>query len=205
MGILLTPICCFWAQDQGIDRIFSLMIPPVALTMVIALLNAPLRAFAPRLALSGAELMILYAMLSTACAMSGEWMDMVAPQVYGFAVYKDQNPYYEQRVLPYISDLLFFKDPTLLKDFHDGGKPFSVFFAALPLWLPKVFAWTALFTLLSGAMLCINALLREQWIHQEKLAFPIVQLPLALAQENGPNAILARPPFLDRVSFRFWH
>ena len=189
IGILLTPLCCYWAQDQGIDRIFSLMVPPVALTMIVALINAPIRAKAPRFALSGAELMILYAMLSTACAMSAEWMDMVAPQVYGFAIYQEENSHFKTRVLPYISDLLFFKDPALLKDFHDGGKPFSVFLAALPLWMPKVLMWTGLLGLLTGAMLCISSLLREQWVHQEKLAFPIVQLPLALAQDDGPNAL----------------
>ena len=30
LGFLLIPFCVFWAQDQGIDRIFSLMVPPLA-------------------------------------------------------------------------------------------------------------------------------------------------------------------------------
>ena len=185
LGVLLTPFVCFWSQDQGIDRIFSLMVPPVAITMVIAILNAPFRSRFPRFALNGADLMVLYAMLATACAMSAEWMDMIPPQVYGFAAYQEQNGHFKTRVLPYVSEWLFFTDPEPLKDFRDGGKTFAVFWAALPMWLPKIAAWTTLLGLLTTAMLCINALLREQWIHQEKLAFPIVQLPLALADDSA--------------------
>jgi hypothetical protein len=189
VGVLLTPFCCFWAQDQVIDRIFSLMIPPVAITMVVAALNALVRKRLPKIALSGPEIMIVYAMLAVACAMSGEWMDMIAPQVYGYAIYQDRNPRFGERILPYLSHYFFFTEREPLKDFADGTKPFSVFWNALPLWLPKVGAWTLLLGLLTTAMLCINALLREQWIHQERLAFPVVQIPLALADEGGKGSL----------------
>jgi hypothetical protein len=195
LGLLLTPLCCYWSQDQGIDRIFSLMVPPLALTVIVAALNVPLRHRLPRLALAGGELMILYAMLSVACAMSAEWMDMVAPLSYGFGLYADQNPRWVDKILPYLSPLLFFKDAAPLQDFKNGGQPFSVILAALPLWMPKVLMWTLLLTLVTTAMLCINTLLREQWIHQEKLSFPIVQVPLALAQD-GKQGSLWRSRFL---------
>jgi hypothetical protein len=191
LGVLLTPVCCYWAQDQVIDRIFSLMVPPVAITMIVAALNALARRGLPRLALSGGEIIVLYAMLQVACAMSGEWMDLIAPQVYGYALYGDSNPRYGEKILPFVSDWFFFKDPAPLKDFRYGGKPFAqtwpIFLAALPLWMPKVLAWTTLTGLLVLAMLCINALIKEQWIEQEKLAFPIVQIPLALAAEGEPG------------------
>jgi hypothetical protein len=46
---LLLPFCCFWAQDQAIDRIFFLMVPPVAITMVVAAFSAcPRQAFVRR-------------------------------------------------------------------------------------------------------------------------------------------------------------
>jgi hypothetical protein len=195
LGLLLTPLCCYWSQDQGVDRIFSLMVPPIALTAIVALLNVPLRHRLPRLALAGGELMILYAMLSVACAMSAEWMDMVAPLSYGFGLYADQNPRWVDKILPYLSPLLFFKEGTHLQDFKNGGQPISVIVAALPLWMPKVLMWTLLLTLLTTAMLCINTLLREQWIHQEKLSFPIVQVPLALAHD-GKQGSLWRSRFL---------
>ena len=190
VGVLLTPFCCYWAIDQVVDRIFSLMVPPLAITMLVAALNVPVRKRFPRLALAGPEIMVVYAMLAVACAMSGEWLDTIAPQIYGYAVFQDRNPRMGERVLPYVSDLFFFKDPEPLREFANGGKDFRVFWAALlPLWLPKVAAWTAVFSLLATAMLCISALLREQWVHRERLAFPLVQIPLALADEGGPRSM----------------
>src|SRR5215470_13561909 len=167
LGLLLIPLCCYWAQDQGVDRIFSLMVPPVALTVILAALNVPLRHRLPRVALTGGELMIVYAMLSVACAMAAEWMDMVAPVSYGFALFADQNPRWVDKILPYLSPLLFFKEATYLQDFKNGGQPLAVILAALPMWMPKVLMWTLMLTLVTTAMLCINTLLREQWIHQE--------------------------------------
>jgi hypothetical protein len=165
------------------------MVPPVALTLVIAVLNVVLRRTVPKLALSGGELMILYAMLAVSCAMSSEWMDMFAPQIYGYGAYSEHNSEYRERILPVVSDLLFLKDPVALKDFREGGKSFGFFVSQLPMWMPKIGAWTVFITLLVTAMLCINALLREQWIYQEKLSFPIVQIPLALADEGGPQSV----------------
>lgn len=188
LGILLTPFCCYWAQDQGNDRIFSLMVPPIAITMVVAALNLLVRRLMPRLTLSGGEIAVIYAMLAVSCAMSAEWMDMLAPQLYGYAIYAESNPRFGEKIIPNISDWFFFKDPAPFYDLRYGGKPFHItwpiFLAALPLWMPKILAWTLLLTLLVTAMLCINALIKDHWIHQERLAFPVVQIPLALAVEG---------------------
>ena len=195
IGIVLLPLCCYWSQDQVIDRIFSLMIPPVAMTAVLAFLNLPLRKRMPKIALSSGEIMIIYTVLAVACAMSGEWIDMIGPQIYGFGAFQDNNPRYGIRILPFVSELLFFKDQAPLKDFMYGGKSVAFFFSQSGLWLPKVGMWTLIFTLITTAMLCISSLMREQWVHQERLAFPIVQLPLALAQEDSKSAIWRNPFF----------
>ncbi len=193
LGLLLIPFCVYWAQDQVIDRIFSLMVPPLAITMLVALLNVPLRRKLPKIALSGPELAVLYAMLATACAMAGEWMDMIVPQVYGYAIYAQNNPRFE-KILPFLSDWFFFKDPKVLSDFSQGRE--SSFWPQLTLWLPKAGAWTLLLTLICTTMLCINAILKDQWIHREKLAFPLVQLPLVVAEGmDGKNPLFREKLF----------
>lgn len=189
VGLLLIPLCCYWAQDQVIDRIFSMMVPPLAITIVLAVLNVGVRRLVPKLALNGRELAVVYAMLQVACAMSGEWMDMIGPTSYGFAIYADRNPRYETYILPYLHDWFFFRDPAPLKEFSYGGKTAAFFVSQLPLWWPKIGAWTLLVTLLTTAMLCISALLKDQWIHKERLAFPLVQLPIALTDETSATPI----------------
>lgn len=187
VSLLLSPVCCYWAQDQGVDRIFSLMVPPVVLTLVLVLVNVPLRLIAPRWAFSEAELVVFYGMQAVMCAMASEWMDVINPYIYSYGLYAGQNPRYERYILPSVSDWLFFKAGDDLKGFGTGSKPFWFFWANLDIWWPKIIAWTVIAGLVCFAMLCINALMTEQWTHREKLAFPIVQLPLAITQGGGAS------------------
>ncbi len=186
VSLLLAPVCCYWAQDQGIDRIFSLMVPPVALTLLMVALNAPLRRLAPRLAFSEGELVVFFSMQAVMCAMASEWLDVVAPNIYSYGLFADRNPRYQTYVLPYVRDWLFFKSADGLTAFGGGGKP-GLFLSELGMWLPKIFAWTGIVSLVGFAMLCINSLLRDEWVNREHLAFPIVQLPLAMVKGGGDS------------------
>lgn len=72
VGLLLMPVCCYWAQDQTVDRIFSLMVPPIVLTLIVAVANRIVRMRSVVLAMSEGELVIVYAMLTVGCAMASE-------------------------------------------------------------------------------------------------------------------------------------
>jgi hypothetical protein len=186
LSLLLAPFCCYWAQDQVGDRIFSLMVPPVVLTLLLVLCNVPVRRWVPRLALTEGELVVFYGMQAVMCAMASEWVDQTHPYIYGYGVFAGPNTQYY--VLPYISDWLFFKtDRGPMVGFALGGKSAAYFWAHLGPWWPKILAWTLITGLAAFAMLCINALMADQWTHREKLAFPIVQLPLAITQGGGDS------------------
>lgn len=187
VAFLFAPIGCYWCQAELVDRIFSLMVPPVVLTLVMVLLNIPLRLYLPRFAFTQAELIVFYAMQTVMCAMSGEWMDVVNPNIYSYALYAERNPKFKTAVLPYVSDWLFFKSDEGLKDFAAGGKPFWYFLSRLPLWWPKIIAWTVVVGLVCLAMLCINSLMRDQWTNREKLSFPLIQLPVAMTAGGGAS------------------
>jgi hypothetical protein len=189
ISLLLAPVCCYWAQDQGVDRIFSLMVPPVVLTLALVIANIPLRRFTPRLAFSETELIVFYAMQAVMCAMASEWMDCISPYMYSYGLFKDRNADYGNKILPYVSHWLFFQNDDGLKDFVAGSKPFWYFVSKLPIWWPKIIAWTIVAGLVCTAMLCINSLMRDQWCNREKLSFPIIQLPLAITQEGGAGPI----------------
>ena len=189
ISLLLAPVCCYWAQDQGVDRIFSLMVPPVVLTLVMVAVNIPLRLYLPRFALTEGELVLVYAMESVMCAMASEWMDVINPYIYSYALFANANPAYKSHVLAFVSHWLFFdlNDVAKLKDFAAGGKPFWYFWSHLTIWWPKIFAWTLIASLVCLAMLCINSLMRDEWTNREKLAFPIIQLPIAITQGGGSS------------------
>src|ERR1051326_3721368 len=62
LGLLFAPLCSYWAGDQGVDVIFSLMVPPVVLTLILVAVNVPLRRYVPRIALTEGELILFYGM-----------------------------------------------------------------------------------------------------------------------------------------------
>jgi hypothetical protein len=189
-SLLLSPVCVYWAQDQGVDRIFSLMVPPVVLTLGMVILNIPLRRYIPRFAFTTSELVIFYAMQSVICAMASEWMDVINPYIYSYGLYADRNSQYGSKILPYVSHWLFFSadDAANLSDFKAGGKPPWYFLSRLYLWWPKIFAWTLIAGLVCFAFLCVNSLMRDQWCNNEKLAFPILQLPIAMTADGGASS-----------------
>jgi hypothetical protein len=189
LSMLFAPACVYWARAQSVDRIFSLMIPPVVLTLLLVVSNVPLRRLAPRLALTQTELVLFYAMQAILCAVSSEWVDNTVPYTYSYAMFGMGNSSVEKGILPHVSPLLFFMDRTGLEDFSGGGKSFAFATTRLAMWWPKIAAWTVLLSLVCAAMLCINSLMRDQWANRERLAFPVLQLPIAITRDGGAGPI----------------
>lgn len=185
LGLLVLPFTCYWAQDQVNDRIFSLMIPPVAATLALVAVNLIWRRLSPRTALNQGDLLVFYGMQAVACAMASEWIDSSATLIYGYPI----NPDHDVRsyMLPYVSHWLCFTSDAGLKNLEYGKV--SHFWSDLPMWWPKVLAWTLLTGVLGFAMLCINSLMLDQWANREKFAFPLVQLPLAMTEAGGASPI----------------
>jgi Family of unknown function (DUF6785)/Domain of unknown function (DUF6784) len=186
VGTLLIPVAAYWAADQSVDVILSLMVPPVGLLLVVILLNAGLARLWPRQALGAAELVIVYSMLSVATAVAAEWTGNINPLISTYALFSSRNSKFGALVLPHVPSFLFFKDGAQLADYATGGYGFSYFLQRLPLWATPVLCWTALITLVLLAMLCINSLMREQWAERERLSFPLIQLPMAMTT-GGPG------------------
>ena len=51
-------------------------------------------------------------------------------------------------------------------------------------WLVPVLVWSSLIFFLYFSLLCITSVLRRQWIENEKLSYPLIQLPLAMASNR---------------------
>ena len=47
-------------------------------------------------------------------------------------------------------------------------------------WLAPILVWSAFIVVLLWVMLCLNVLVRRQWMDQERLSFPITQIPLEI-------------------------
>lgn len=186
IAVLILPFTAYWSVEILSDVIFSLLVPPTCALMVLALANAPLRRWRPGLALSGTELALAYVFLSVATAMCAEWTYVNAMYIPSFALYGDRSPWEQEHVIPHLPGWFYLSNASELEDYRRGGYGLAHFLSRLGVWARPMAAWTALFGLMCGAMLCINSLMREQWTRREKLAFPIIQVPMLLTQPDAP-------------------
>ena len=70
-------------------------------------------------------------------------------------------------------------DPAAIRAFYEGGVP--LFASGLyRAWLGPVSWWTLFVTVLVGAFLALDILMARRWTAEERLAFPLVEIPLAL-------------------------
>jgi len=186
IALLLLPFTAYWSVDVISDIIFSLLVPPVCALMALAAANVLVRRWAPRVAMSGQELAVVYVFLSVATAMCAEWTYVNAMYIPTYALFADRNAWEKEHVLPHLPSWFYLTDAAELEDYRRGGYGIAHFLLRLGVWARPIAAWTALFGLMCGAMLCVNALMREQWTRREKLAFPIIQVPMLLTQPTSP-------------------
>ncbi len=185
LAFLLAPLTAWWSVDQTVDIIFSLLIPPTVMTMLIAAINLlVIRRIAPKFALTEGELLIFYAMHAIISALCGEWMWAIQPYIYSYGLYADGDSRFSRYILPHAHPWFFVprENAPLFKDFAAGGVAAAAIPSKLPLWFPYIASWTVLISLICTAMLCLNSLMRDEWTNREKLAFPIIQMPMAVVQ-----------------------
>ena len=84
----------------------------------------------------------------------------------------------------YLPPWLTVKDPLSLLDFYEGqSTPYTE--AHLRPWLLPILWWTVLLAVLIWVMICMSTIMRRQWITRERLAYPIVQLPLEMTRSDS--------------------
>lgn len=149
----------------------------VALTAV----NALILRCAPRLALHRSELLITYVMLVISTAIvSIDFLDVLVPMMTHTARYATPENHWAQIVLPYISPLVSVQNPEAVKSWYEGNS--SLTWAHAHAWAIPVAVWSGVIFVMLGVMFCINTLVRQQWMQNEKLLFPIIELPMQITE-----------------------
>jgi hypothetical protein len=71
------------------------------------------------------------------------------------------------------------------------------------IWLIPLFWWLSLFAATFWVCACLVTLLRKQWIDNERLAFPLMEVPLALARGINGEPFWKTVPFMWGAAFSF--
>jgi hypothetical protein len=187
ISLFLIPFLAYWAADRDNDVILSLMVPPVSCILVLLLLNLPIKRCFPRLAFHEGELVLIYAMLSIACAISAEWASNITPLMYSYALFAGSDNRFETLIHPYVSRYFFILDKKALPGFVEGGHSLRFMVHHLGPWIVPILMWTLFISLLALSMLFICSLFRSEWTEREKLSFPVIQLPVALTAGAGDS------------------
>lgn len=191
LGLLLIPVNTFMLlhiesiRHQAYPTAYSLFGNVIAFLLMLVLLNALLKRWAPHLALTPGELVVCYVVLCAASSVGEEEMGFLLVGMMGHPFWFDspENRWAELfgGSLP---RWLTVQDKNALRGFYMGSDNFwrPEYLSA---WLPPMSAWMAFLLALIWVMICLNALLRRPWTEHQRLSYPLVILPLQMVEEKG--------------------
>lgn len=173
----------------------SLPIGAVFFFVLALVVNAPLGRIAPRAALSRAELAIIFSMLFISAALP---QASVAETLVTLAA----APAYLPVGAPHIGEFggsvprwLLVQDPEAIRRFYVGFGPAG---GVLPwrVWVTPLVGWSLFVGLLLVALYCLSRAFTHRWIAEERVVFPLMELPLELLNAYQNPRPLWRNPIM---------
>ena len=215
IAIFLIPPNVFWVIEvecvwhSGHPTTISLFWNVVLNIFFLILVNLFLKRTAPRAALTQGEMITIYAMLSIASGLAGH--DTLAltipalPHAFWFATLEND---WADMFHSYIPQHLVVSDKELIRGFYEGNTPF--YNAKIGgAWIKPTLWWTSFILALGTIMICLNVLIRKQWTEHEKLAYPIIQLPMAITEGGGAAKLFRNRilwyGFIAAALLNVWH
>lgn len=199
LGVLCTAVTVLWIHYaelvmsgfQGHSAIAATSTPvgAVSLVAVVAAVNLLARRLLPDSALTPAEILVVYTMITTsACLSSSGQLHFLVPTVVAAFHYATDANGWAGAFHRFVPRWMAQTDPDALRGFYEGRTrpPWDA-------WAVQIAVWGGFLLAFAFATLCVAALLRRLWVDRERLAFPTVALPLALAEEGAP--LLRQPLF----------
>jgi len=189
IGGLLAIVNCYWIMMSlmfgGGESATITLIYNVVFTVVLLIAgNRLLVRFAPQFVLSQGELLTIYVMLNIASVLASHFtlqvLVPIIPHAFRFATPENE---WKDLFWRYIPGWLAVADEDVFTDFYKGESTLYTR-AHVQGWLNPVLWWSAFLSALLIVMLGINVMVRKQWTEQEKLSYPLIQLPLEMTHPS---------------------
>ena len=187
-------ICCIVSYAELVItyiQIGFLQLPPavIGLFFFLVLGNRLLAKLNDRFAFSPRELMCIYCMMLVASMISSRGvMEKLIPALIAVNYFTNETNSWDTLFFSHIKPWLIPFSPeqkgqaSIAISFYEGMQGGdSIPWGA---WLEPLCAWGVLVFFVFMAFLCLAAILRKQWIENEKLSFPLVSLPLEFVHEG---------------------
>lgn len=189
IALLVMPINAYWIIQMevvwwGFPTIITLFFNVVFILLIFSCINLLLKKYIPKWSFSQSELMTIYIMLSIATAISGYDMMQCLVSLIGTPTwYATPENEWNELFVQHLPTWISIKDKDVLKGFFDGETSLYKM-EYLKGWVLPSISWIGFTVVLIFVMLCINIIIRKQWIDNEKLAYPIVRLPFEITRDN---------------------
>lgn len=193
VGILASVAVClivaYAEQVVQYIQIGFLQLPPVVVGLFcfIILVTAWTRRTKSRFGLNPQELLTVYCMMLFASMISSRGLlEKILPLLVTLPYFANESNGWAKLYFPYVKKWMVPWDPTqpnpdpnlVAKRFFEGLRSGE----SIPWhqWIGPLMWWALLALLIFGAFLCLASILRRQWVDNEKLSFPLAQLPLEM-------------------------
>lgn len=191
VGLALIPVTVYWIIATEVrwytldGTSLPLFIQPVFFLFLLCLGNLAVRRVRGRAWLDQGELLVVYVMVAMACVFAGHDMLQNLFGALGHPRnFASAGNGWEGKFFSYLPKWLFVMDKENLAKFYAGNVDIRQRPELLKPWVEPLF-WWGLFVFVQALLfLCLNILLRKAWTEQEKLSFPLIQLPLAMTDPD---------------------
>jgi hypothetical protein len=181
IGLLLILVNSHW--QTGMSSTLDIEITDLAIfsnvvfiLFALVLLNLFMRRFLPVHALWQGEMLTIYLMLATSTALNGtDMIKCLVSLVGNGSWYATLENDWDNLFGQYLPDWLTISDRRILRGYYDGESTLYVS-EYIRAWLPRALAWSAFAVVLIFVMFCINAILRRQWVRNERLTYPVAEV-----------------------------
>ena len=130
------------------------------------------------------ELITIFIMMMVASAIPTKGVTaLLLPMITGTYYFASPENKWSEIIHPHLPKWLLVEDPTAVKGFYEGtGGGSNIPWGS---WLPPLLGWLAFYVALYLTLICLCVILRRQWAENERLPYPLVQVPLAMINEQG--------------------
>ena len=191
IGLALVAFNVYWVtitemKYRAEATALPIFIYPIFILFWLVVFNNGILRLWPRIQLSTGELLTIYSMIviSTSIASYGMLQDLFAISLHPYQFTTQENEW-KELFFHYIPPWFTVSTPdAVLNGYYEGDSSFyePKHFKA---WLRPMLVWTVFTLVLLFMLHCINSLVRRQWVHTERLAFPIIQLPYMLPAQRS--------------------
>jgi len=170
----------------------------IGIFLVVVGLNQLARRLNPRLSLDAAQMMVVYCMIVVATLLSSRGLlGKLIPTLAMTPYYATPENNWAKILYPHLPQWMFpfeVSKPTLqpvIKQYFEGiGEHGTIPWLS---WIIPLVSWYFFALCIFTTWGCLASLFRRQWVDNEKLTFPLVQLPLELGEQERLTQFFANP------------